>query len=73
MSRKKYWFLNALWQLAMYGMLMAFHLYESYAFDYSWHYKAERVWMIAAVIALAHSVMYCVFLEGINCFPRKQR
>lgn len=73
MSRKKYWFLNALWQLAMYGMLLAFYQYESYTFDYSWHYKAERVWMVGAVTALAYSIMYYVFLEGINCFPRKQR
>ena len=73
MNRKKYWFLNALWQVAMYGMLQAFYQYESYAFDYSWHYKAERVWMVGAISALAHSVMYYVFLEGINCFQRKQR
>lgn len=73
MSRKNYWFLNALWQLAMYGMLLAFHQYESYAFDYSWHYRAENIWRAGAIIALLNSIMYYVFLEGINCFPRKQR
>ncbi|RBP09023.1 hypothetical protein DFQ50_108312 [Pseudocitrobacter faecalis] len=73
MSRKKYWFLNALWQLAMYGMLLAFHQYESYVFDYSWHYRAERMWVFCALIALVHSVMYYVLLEGINCFPRKKK
>lgn len=73
MSRKKYWFLNALWQLAMYGMLMVFFQYETYSFDYRWHYMAERVWMVGSITALAHSILYYVILEGINCFPRKLR
>lgn len=73
MSRKKYWFLNALWQLAMYGMLLAFHQYESYAFDYSWHYRAERMWMVGAITALGHSILYYVIIDAINGFTRKQR
>lgn len=72
MSRKKYWFLNAIWQLAMYLMLLTFRQYESYAFDYSWHYKADEVWMISAITALVSSIAYYVMLEAMNCFQRKQ-
>lgn len=72
MSRKMYWLLNTAWQVVMYGSLQCFYQYESYTFNYHYHYKAYDIWLASCVMALLYALMYYALIESAGAFPKRK-
>lgn len=72
MSRKMYWALNAAWWLVMYGALRCFYLYESHAFNYRYHYKAQDIWLYSFVMAVFYALLYYMLIEASCAFPKRK-
>lgn len=70
MTRKMYWVLNLLWQAIMFASLHCFYAWESYKFNYHYHYVGENMWTTGAISALLSSVMWYILLEMMRVFKK---